>query len=159
MIDKTIQQILDAYNNNKLMTDSDIEDYARKHHLSFESILQCIANNDPEIECCWNCKHITNRYYSGMSSICDNCSRKTTVKDNYEKCDTQFRKQNKPKKIPGTNYTDLRSLLPNTKFRVENGGWCGRIIVKENIRYLHVEETDKEWKITGKEHLIVTILN
>ena len=158
MTDKTIKKIMDAYNDNKLRSDSDIEDYAKKHHLKFDDILKCIMNHEMIYERCWGCEHIADRAYPGMESQCTYCKRRIKIKDNYEKSDEQFRQNVRIKKIPGTQFADLNALEHGTRFYVKNGNWTGFVFVKDHKKYIHIDAANKDSLITGKESLIITIL-
>lgn len=55
-------------------------------------------------------------------------------------------------------YTDLRTLEDGTKFHVENGMWNGYVFSKNGIKYMHIIATDRDYKLTGNEELIITII-
>ena len=55
-------------------------------------------------------------------------------------------------------YTDLRTLKIGTRFRVENGCWAGKIIVKDEIKCMHIYDTGEDVPISGREQLVITIL-
>ena len=91
MIDKTIQKILKANQEGKLITDSDVYDFARENRLSFDDILCCIANNTPQFEKCWGCENILNRLYMSSYSECTYCSRRIQCKDNFKQSKKRYR--------------------------------------------------------------------
>ena len=83
MIDRTIKKILDANQQGKFRTDSDIEYFAMANKIGFDEILKCIGNNSPQYRACWGCTHIVNRMYGGTYSACSYCSRRITCDDHF----------------------------------------------------------------------------
>ena len=56
------------------------------------------------------------------------------------------------------NYTDLRTLADGTKFRVRNGDWTGYVFSKNTEKYMHIDETGEDRKLTGEEDLDIKII-
>ena len=90
-----IQLILDAYRNGDFQTDSDIEDFVdlpKCKHIKFDDVLRVIANNSPEYEQCWGCKHIINLcYISQPWDKCYQCSRRMQCADNYTQDEENYK--------------------------------------------------------------------
>jgi len=55
-------------------------------------------------------------------------------------------------------YTDLRTLEDGTQFYVKNGRWTGYVFSLDGEKYMHINETDSNRKLTGKEDLIIKII-
>ena len=90
-----IQLILDAYRNGEFQTDSDIEDFVdlpKCKHIKFDDVLRVIANNNPDYEQCWGCRHILNRcYISQPWDKCYQCSRRMQCADNYTQDEENYK--------------------------------------------------------------------
>ena len=56
------------------------------------------------------------------------------------------------------NYTDLRTLEDGTHFRVINGECTGYVFSINDEKYVHVDATNREYKITGNEDLIIVLI-
>ena len=54
-------------------------------------------------------------------------------------------------------YFDLRTLKDGTHFLVKNGNWTGYIFSLAGKKYMHIDETDKDIKLTGREDLIIEV--
>lgn len=57
-----------------------------------------------------------------------------------------------------TNYTDLRTLSDGTEFRVRNGDWTGYVFSRNSEKYIHINKTGKDRRLTGQEDLDIKIL-
>lgn len=56
------------------------------------------------------------------------------------------------------SYTDLRTLPDGQRFHVENGDWTGYVFSKDGEKYMHVDATCRDWKLSGNEGLIITFI-
>ena len=56
------------------------------------------------------------------------------------------------------SYTDLRTLPDGQRFHVENGDWTGYVFSKDGEKYIHVDATCREWKLSGNERLNITLI-
>lgn len=54
-------------------------------------------------------------------------------------------------------YIDLRTLKDGTRFLVENGNWTGYIFSLNGEKYMHIDETCRDVKLTGREDLIIEV--
>lgn len=93
MTDKTIKKILLARDQSELVSDSDIEDFARANRIKFDDILRCLANHTDAYKPCWLCEHIADRCYPGLiaSTPCATCSRRIQTTDNFKPAKGRFR--------------------------------------------------------------------
>ena len=95
MQNKTINKILDAYNEGLLTSDDGAYDWSKENHIKFDDMLKVIANHMPDFQKCWGCKHIEDRLYSGMQSQCTYCSRRIECHDHFEKDPKRYRDKEK----------------------------------------------------------------
>ena len=54
-------------------------------------------------------------------------------------------------------YIDLRTLKNGTRFLVKNGNWTGYIFSLNGEKYMHIDETCRDVKLTGREELIIEV--
>lgn len=82
------KKVLEDYKKLETCTDSDIEDIAQKHKVTYNLVMDIIARDRYKGYKCEHCEDVVNRMYYSMNYPCKECTHAVMLKDHFRKART-----------------------------------------------------------------------